>query len=300
MRRFVPFMIAAALCLAALADAQNSAVLFWNMPTSPSQLAHGAGTLSMSDQPQGLSVNPAGLAAVKWRSLTTAGIQWWGGVYGGSVVSVLPVGKRLGVAGVSLSYWTLGTVAAYDDQGNSLGSISGQAICGRLDYGYELFSGFSSGAGLKFANLILPGRRDLGFAVDLAAEYRWRFLAANLQVRDLGPKYPVNDADRDKLPAVASTGARASLWKDRLVAGAQLNGRTGERPYPSIGLEVTPVALVTVRAGYSGEKDKSQMSPFGVGFAVHTTGKQDYTIEYGYRSFGDLGHVQAVSLGINF
>ncbi|MDI6738881.1 MAG: hypothetical protein QME74_00775 [Candidatus Edwardsbacteria bacterium] len=300
MRNFVSVILVAALALSALAGAQNSAVLYWNMPTSPAQLAHGAGTLIMGDEPQGMSVNPAGLAAMKWRSVSTCGVQWWGGVYGGSVGAVLPVGKKLGVAGVSLSYWTLGAIAAYDDRGNPLGNISAQAVCGRLDYGYELFSGFSAGAGIKFFNLILPDRRDFGYAFDLGAEYRWRFLAANMQLRDLGPKYPVNNANRDKLPAIASTGARASLWKDRIVVGAQLNARTGERPYPTLGLDAAPIPLISARLGYSGEKNKDQMSRLGFGLGVHTTGKQDYDIEWGYRSFGNLGFVQSLTLGMNF
>jgi hypothetical protein len=300
MRNFILFICVSTLSLSALAAAQNSAVLFWNMPTSPAQLAHATGTSAMGDEPQGLSVNPAGLAAVKWRSVTTSGVQWWGGVYGGSVCAVLPVGKKLGVASVSLGYWTLGTMAAIDDRGNPLGNISAQAICGGLDYGYELFYGFSAGAGLKFANLILPDRRDLGVAFDLGTVYRWRFVTASLQVRDIGSKYPVNGTGRAKLPAVLAAGARAALFKERITLGAQVNARTGERPYPTVGLELTPITLITARVGYSGEKDKAQMSPFGFGLAVHTTGKQDYAIEYGYRSFGDLGYAQALSLGINF
>jgi hypothetical protein len=269
------------------------------MPTSPAQIVNGAGTLTMGDEPHGLAVNPAGLAAVKWRTITTSGVQWFDGVYGGSVSAALPL-KTHGTVGVALGYWTLGSIASYDGLGAPLGNISPQAFTGTLDYGYELFGGFSAGAGVKFTNLIMPQRTDVGVAFDLGAEYRWQFLAANLQVRDLGPKNPVNGTIRDKLPAVFTSGVRAGLWKERVVMGLQLNARTGERPYPILGLQVTPLAPVTLSLSASGEKDKDKMSRYGAGLTVHTTGKQDYAIEYGYRSYGDLGYAQALSLGINF
>jgi hypothetical protein len=285
---------------AAAAHAQgNSAVYYWNMPTTAGQLAFGAASLTMDQEPQGLAVNPAALAFLKWRTLQTGGVQWWGDIYGGSVNGVLPLAKY-GTASAGIGYWTFGPIAAIDALGTPLGNISAQAITGNLAYGRVLFEGLALGADLKFSNFIQPQRRDLGLAADLGCEYHWRFLAANVQLRDIGPKYPVNSSVRTKLPTVFSAGLRAGLWQDRIALGAQLNARSYERPYAALGLEVTPIPLVSVRLGYSGERDKDQISPLGIGLAIHTTGKQDYLLEYGYRSYGQLGHVQALSLGMNF
>lgn len=298
--RYFTFVLLFAAAAAVPVAAQNSGVLYWNMPTAPAQLAFAAGSAAMADAPQGLAANPAALAAVTWRSLSTAGVQWWEGIYGGSVSATLPIGKRRGTAGAALGYWTSGELIGYDDRGNSLGSISAQAVCGSFSYGYELFGGFAAGAALKFSALTMPQRRDLGFAVDCGAQYRWRSLAANLLAQDLGPKYPVNSAVRGELPFAVSLGGRASLWRDRITVAAQFTARNGERPQPVIGLEASPMPLITARIGYDGQRDRPQASPLGFGLAVRTTGKQDYTVEYGYRSYGDLGRAQALSLGISF
>ncbi|GEM_PF-1384730 len=298
MKRFVPLLLVATMC--ATAGAQNSAVLYWNLPTTPSQLAYGAGTLVMAGEPQGSAANPASLADVKWRSLATAGVQWWGGVFGGSVAATLPVGKRSGTAAVTAGYWGLGAITAYDERGNPLGSVSAQAVCGGVHYGRRLFGGLSAGAGAVFSNLVLPQRSDLGLAFTAGMHYRWRFLSASLLARDLGPKYPVNAAGRGKLPSALTAGVRSSFWGERIAAGLQLEARDGERPYPVAALEAAPVPLVTARLGYSGERDRPEMSPLGAGIAVRTTGRQDFAVEYGYRSYGRLGRVQALSLGIRF
>lgn len=299
MRHFA-FALLIAATAALPAAAQNSGVLYWNMPTAPAQLAYAASSAAMADEPQGLAANPAGLAAVTWRSLSTAGVQWWDGIYGGSINATLPLGRRRGTAGAALGYWSSGSMTGYDDRGAPLGSISAQAVCGAVSYGYQLFDGFAAGLALKFSALTLPQRRDLGFAADCGARYRWRSLAATLLAQDLGPKYPVNGANREQLPAAVSLGGRAALWRDRITVAAQFTARDGERPHPSAGLAVTPVPLLTVRLGYDGQRDRPQLSPLGLGLAVHTTGKQDYTIEYGYRSHGDLGRVQSLALGISF
>jgi hypothetical protein len=299
MKNFVLFISMVAL-VAAAADAQgNSAVYYWNMPTTASQLVYGAGSLTMDQDAQGLTINPAALAYVKWRSLTSGGVQWWGDIYGGSVNGTLPL-KKLGAVGAGLGYWTMGAIPAIDALGKPLGNIRAEAITGNLGYGCLLFSGFALGANVKFSNFIMPQRRDLGLAVDLGSEYRWRFLAANLQLRDLGPKFPINGSARAKLPTAFSAGLRAGLMQERVALAAQLNARTSERPFATLGLELTPLPLVSARIGYSNEHDKDQMSPLGFGLAVHTTGKQDYRVEYGFRSFGRLGDIHAVSLGMNF
>ena len=45
---------------------------------------------------------------------------------------------------------------------------------------------------------------------------------------------------------------------------------------------------------------KPERSPLGMGLALSTTGSQDYRMEYGYRSYGALGSVHAISIGMDF
>lgn len=55
-----------------------------------------------------------------------------------------------------------------------------------------------------------------------------------------------------------------------------------------------------LRLGYDGDDTKPERSQLGLGLCFKQAGKQDYSVEYGYRSWGQLGTIQAVSVGMSF
>ena len=274
-------------------------VMPWNQATSPAEIALSGAVLSMISEPQGLSVNPALLSGVKWRGVNSSGVLWPLDIYGGSVSGVLPAAKA-GVLAAGISYWNYGLLNAYDRLGSQLGTINPQAVSALLGFGRKLYSGLSGGINLKGSMSSIGSNKDYSWASDLALCYDFKYLSANVQLRDAGPRYPVNDSLKHDLLKTFSAGIKKTFFREQLAICLQADAVETQKWHPLLGLEYSPLKALTLRLGYDGDDAKPERSKFGLGFCFKQTGKQDYTVEYGYRSWGQLGTVQAISLGMSF
>lgn len=277
--------------------AQHS--LYWDLPTTPGNISLGTAALAVCAEPEGLAINPAGLADVKWRTARASGLQWWQDVFAGSFSGAMPM-KPLGTASLSLGYWSFGSMSALGPQGQHLGNIESQAVLWGLGWGRPLFYGLSAGLSFKGYSLLMPERKDWGWGADAGVLYGYRFLTATVVIRNLGPKYPVNNSIRFEMPSSANLGLGAKFLGEKLSAGAVLTSARYRKPVLSAGLEVRPVPYAGARLGYDNDRDKPERSPVGLGLSLHTTGAQDYSVEYGYRSYGALGEAHSVSIGMSF
>lgn len=287
----------ALLALAAPLTAQYS--LYWEMPTTPGSLGLGPASLVVSPEPEGLAVNPASLPLVKWRSARAAGLQWWQEVYAGSFSGAVPINK-LGTASLSFGYWSFGSMSALGPLGEPLGNFESQSLLWGLGLGRSLPLGLGAGLALKGYSLMMPDRKDWSWAVDAGVQWRYRLLTGTLLARNLGPKFPVNNAVKFDLPSSANIGLGAELLDGRVEAGMLLTSARDQEPVVSAGVEIKPVPYAGLRLGYDNDDTKPERSSLGVGAALRTTGTQDYSVEYGYRSYGALGDVHAVSVGVSF
>jgi hypothetical protein len=274
-------------------------VMPWNQPTSPAEIALSGAVLELTSEPQGLSLNPALLAGVKWKGISSSGVLWPMDIYGGSVIGVFSV-ARAGTAAAGISYWNYGQLDAYDRLGRQLGTIEPYAVSVMLGFGRRLYGGLSGGISLKGAASTIGNNKDYCWCSDLAVSYNFRHLTANVQLRDLGPRYPVNDSLKYDMVKTVTAGVNKTFFNDRLAAGLQLNAAENQKWHPLLGLEYSPIKAVTIRLGYDGDGNKPERSKLGLGVCFKQTGKQDYSVEYGYRSWGTLGTAQALSLGMSF
>jgi len=287
------FMIA---ILGASAQAQ---VIFWNMPTTADQVIFGSGCFLQSQEPQGLSVNPSYLGFMKYRSFSASGIQWWDDIYGGSASAVMPV-ARYGSASASLGYWSLGTMTGYTDDGQPLGTIQSQATNIGLSYGLVIADAWGAGLNLKASRLDLPDRNDWGWASDLALTYRKGIISGGLMIKDLGPDYPKNNDIRHPLNTTYMAGARISYFENRVNGSLQYNIRKEEGGYPGLSLEYTPLPNLTLKLGYEKVPELDERSPLGFGMEINKIGRRDLSVSYGFRSYGNLGNIQALTMGVSF
>lgn len=293
-------LICSALALGfAISPATAQYSLYWDLPTSPASLSLGLSSLILIPEPEGTIINPASLGSVKWRSAKAAGLQWWQEVYAGSFSAALPLG-RIGTAGASLGYWSFGTMAGLGPNGENLGNFESQSLLWGAGFGRPLFWGWSAGLAIKGYSLLMPDRKDWSWGSDLALKYDYKFLSVHLLARNLGPRYPVNNAVKFNLPSSASLGLGAKFWQDRLAGALIYSSVRGQRPYLSAGMELKPLPFAALRLGYDSDDSKPERSRIGLGLSLSTTGTQDYAVEYGYRSYGALGNVHSISLGLSF
>jgi hypothetical protein len=288
-----------ALLTAFSANMLQGSSLPWGQATSPAEIALSDAVLSLNPEPQGLSVNSALLSGVKWRGVNSSGVLWPLDIYGGSVSGVLPMAKA-GALAAGISYWNYGQLKAYDRLGSQLGTINPQAFSTLLSYGRRLYNGLSGGISLKGAMSSIGSNKDYSWCTDLALCYDFDLLTANVQLSDIGPRYPVNDTLKNDLLKTFSTGVRKTFFDEQLAVALQADAVETQKLHMLLGVEYSPLKAITFRLGYDGDDSKPERSKLGLGFCFKQTGKQDYMVEYGYRSWGQLGAVQAISLGMSF
>ncbi|HAD81584.1 MAG: hypothetical protein A2509_12000 [Candidatus Edwardsbacteria bacterium RIFOXYD12_FULL_50_11] len=294
MKRFI--IILGAVVLAQTVQAQ---LLYWGLPTTAEQVAFGQGCLLQSREPQGLMHNPSSLGFIKYRTLAASGIQWWQEVYGGSASAVLPV-RGYGTASLGLGYWSLGTMAGYSEDGRPMGTVQSQATNLGLGYGLVLDDAWGLGLALKSSRLNLPDRYDWGWSSDIALSYKRGLITGSLMVKDLGPDYPKNNEINYPLNTVYLAGAGAAYFEGKVSGSVQYNIRKEEGGYPSLSLEVAPLSGLDLKIGYEKVPELADRSPLGFGIEIDKLGRRDLSVTYGYRSYGDLGHIQALTMGISF
>lgn len=285
--------------IAMLGLSAQAQVVYWNMPTTADQVAYGRGSYLISREPQGMMINASSLGFLKYRSFSASGIQWWQDVYGGSATAMLPFG-RMGSAGFSLGYWSLGTVTGYTEDGRPLGTIQSQASNLGLAYGLVLYNAWGLGISLKGSRLELPDRNDWGWASDLSLTYKRGALSGVLIASDLGPDYPKNNDIKYPLSTVYMAGAGYALWGGKACGSFQYNIRESEKGYPGLALSIAPLPNLILKAGYDDVPELSDRSPFGFGMEVNKIGKRDLNVSYGFRSYGNLGNIQAITMGVCF
>jgi len=286
----------AILFCAGLSQAQ---LTYWNMPTSAEQAAYGQGCLIQSETPQGMMQNPASLGFIRYRSFTASGIQWWQEVYGCSAGFLQPAG-RYGTLALNLGYWSLGTITEISDGGQPLGTIQSQAVNIGLGYGLVLYDAWGFGLDLKASRLNLPGRYDWGWGSDLALSYKKDRYTGSLLVRDLGPDYPKNTDLRYPLNTFYIAGLKAVFLKGKLSGSLQYNLSEEGRSFPGISVEISPLTALSLKLGYENDPRAEERSPLGLGLEIKKLGRADLSVVYGFRSYGVLGDVQAITMGICF
>jgi hypothetical protein len=292
-------LITLLLATAFMASAGEYTSPVWEFPTSPAELAWGNAALSLAYPPRGMTVNPAMLSQIKWREFCGSGILWFQGTSGGSMNGVLPLGGW-GTSAAAISYWDYGQLERYSEMGLPQGSLNPYAASAAFSYGANVYQKLSLGLSFKGSLQSLEDSKEYQLGTDLSSAYRFKYALVNLMLRNWGPKYPLGDSLKYDLPLTVSCGAAANLFKDKLKAALQINNAKGGDWYPSAAVAVSPWPVLALRAGYDGRPDAVADSRIGFGLSVNQTGQQDYSLEYGYRSFGDLGTVHAVSIGMSF
>lgn len=288
-------IIASILC----ANMAQAHLVYWNMPTSAEQTAFGQGCLIQSETPQGLTQNPAALGFIRYRNFSTSGIQWWQEVYGCSAGFLQPAGKY-GTVALTLGYWSLGTITEISDGGQALGTIQSQAVNIGLGYGLVLYDAWGLGLDIKASRLNLPGRYDWGWGSDLAVSYKRDRYTGSILIRDLGPDYPKNNDISYPLNTHYIAGLKAVFLNGKLSGSVQYNLPKEGNPYPGLSVDIAPVPAFSLKLGYDNDPRAEERSPLGMGLEIKKLGRTDLSVIYGFRSYGVLGNIQAITLGICF
>lgn len=263
--------------------------------------------------------NPAGLAAVPYRTLAFTHNEYFAGMgqeyasYAQPVAApfMLPdggVGSR--VAGVSLNYFYTGNDierrSGLYEGGGAISPVEGRfgAYDMALAFGYagDRSRALRTGAAVKLIRQSIDTESAYGAALDLGALYNFerfgRGFTAGFVLQNIGPGLRFVDRTY-RLPLTAKAGLSHRLPGGTLLA-LDLAKPVDNYPSLALGMEHPLGGRLLLRAGYryrqhGNESGELSGLAFGVGFV---SGR--FTFDYALAPFGELGNTHRFSAAMRF
>jgi hypothetical protein len=209
--------------------------------------------------------------------------------------------------GVSIQYQDYGSFDKLDEFGRDLGTFSAFDMALGITYSERLSRNFSVGVTGKFIYEKIDSLSSDAMAVDLGWLYRFDQgrTSFGMALRNLGSQLKgLTKSHKDPLPFLVDFGISHSLRGMPLTVNADVTAPTDNDIYFSIGGQLESFQPFFIRVGWSSQgldyktgSDKDKLGGFAAGFGYYI---QEYSIDYSYSSFADIGNVHRVSLGYDF
>lgn len=295
------------LCSRAEADSGKAGADFLRIMPSPRAVGMGeAGTGLSDDHLSALSLNPAGLARLRYPEASFVYSQWVEGISLQNLAYAHPT-KTLGAFSLSGTLLQVSPVQAFDNSGGSAGAVKVQDLAIRTAYAKRVFGpprderyGLFAGAGLKYVREQLETVSASAFWFDGGLLYA-RSLGAGAggiggSVESLGRGLRF-DAERDPPPTVARLGLSYSrkVLDDPLTLVWDLRKPSEEGLSFGLGAEYSMRRTVFWRIGWTSESDLGNGMRFGVGFRIKI-----FSLDYALAQFGDFGFTHRIALSTRF
>lgn len=298
-----PLLLAALLSAAALPAAQTNTSAaavggrFLNLPGGARSVAMGGALGADNGSLDGLGANPAGLAGLRGLQASFTHSLW----IEDSSLDHLSAGYSprpgMGLA-ATLDYFNEGSVDAYSLDGGGFpqpaGTLHPFALSAGLSYGQSLGAGWQAGLSVKALDEDLGAAASAGVAADLGLRWAAPVAGLSLGVAAVNLGTPLAGAP---LPASARLALAYDLEPamhfDARVTGDVLWAVQDQtRPQMLAGLELAPVASLTLRAGYrAADEDTRSGAAFGLGLRLGWA-----RLDYAYDLAGALGATQQFTL----
>jgi hypothetical protein len=305
--------------------AGTSAYTFLKIGTGAKSQALGGAFVGLADDETALYYNPAGLTAdaesfelyddlldtpgqkpVQNR-FTASYINYLLDFQYGFIGYVRNLDDRAS-AGLSIAYQNYGTFNRLDAVGDKIGTFGASDMAIGLTYSKRIRSDLSLGGTGKFIYEKIDTYSSDGLAVDVGLMYlvsddgstRLGFALTNFGAQLSG----LTETHKDPLPTKAAVGLSHRLRGLPIVFTTEIGKPFDNEFYLSLGTEIVSLSPFFLRIGwtstgrdYKSGSDSDTLAGFAGGFGY---GYKEYTIDYSYSSYADLGSVHRVSLGAGF
>jgi len=293
------FLLAAALlavsCFAAAATENNSFV-FSEVGLGARSAAMAGAYTAISDM-ESMNWNPGAVGLLDQASLALAYTKWNLSTGFQNILFNYPMG--FGVAGLNISYASMGSTDGRDDFGNLTNkSVDASSFSGSLVFAAPVNKFASAGGAIRFFSQTLAGESmysvllDAGLYAKIADNFTAGFGVKNIgftqdtsgvEAFSLGGSYVTDPKDQNRL--LASVDVKYSL----------AYGTAG-----NLGLEYTFFNDYKLRAGYELKNENNYLSSlpglsFGAGANI-----SGIEADYAAVSYGDLGLMHTVSVSFKF
>ena len=281
-------------------DAGTSAAQFLKLGAGARAAGMGEALAAAADDSTAIYWNPAGLARVNARSLSVMHAAWFEGITYDWISFAMPCRDR-GVFGVGVQYLSYGSIKKTDNTGLETGDFSPADLSVSLSFAGKLL-GFGLGANIKYISQKIINSA-IAYAADFGAQYQSRDMLDNrlifgLAVQNVGTKVKFI-SEEDPLPLNVKLGAAYSIKKNWL-AVLDINAPVDNDVNYGVGTEyacsVNEAVSVLGRLGCNTRnKDTGGLNGLTSGLGVRYL---DYSIDYAFVPYGELGNTQRISLSL--
>lgn len=209
--------------------------------------------------------------------------------------------------GISLNYQSYGSFKRFDRQGAELGTFGAYDLALGVAYSKNLIERFSVGISGKFITESIDGYSSDALALDLGALYQLKGGRSNigLAITNLGTQLKgFSKSHKDPLPLVIDAGFAHHLRGLPLTVTGDLLMPTDNSVYMALGGQFEAFSPFMIRLGwnssgrdYKTESSKDDLAGFSGGFGYNI---KEYSFDYSYSSFADLGNVHRLTLSADF
>lgn len=259
-------------------------------------LAMGGAFSALADDANAINWNPGALGPQSRRSASLSYGSLFDDTKQGFVGYAHPLGDGMGTLAGGVSYLTVSNIPK-----RSADTETADATFGHLDfvvsgaYGRTTaVEGLSVGGALKYMRESIDSYNASAVAIDAGALYKTSVagLSAGGSIRNLGTKL-----GPDPLPTTLKAGAAYRMFKDTLVAAADLDWLAADRRAQfGMGLEYWAHKAVALRAGYQLGRWQDHLGGLnGCSFGFGVSAER-LRFDYAFLPVGRLGDTHRVTL----
>jgi len=264
---------------------------------------------AIADDVNAVLWNPAGLILLKRKEAsftytdvgTVFDASGAGSMYDGFLGYAQPL-KNGDAAAISLQYQEQGKIAYTTESPEIIAKYNlGANYAAILSYARKLSSSISWGGSFKFIQTKLWRETGQAYAVDLGGLYQGpnKKLTIGLSLQNTGTKLKMEDVEQaDPLPQNLKLGMSYKLLTSNphsLILGFDIDKPTTSdaNVTVSLGTEYWFRGLIALRLGYLDKEGNVKGMTQGIGIRY-----RDYGLDFANVPWGELGHVQRISLTI--
>ncbi|MBI3195500.1 MAG: type IX secretion system protein PorQ [Ignavibacteriae bacterium] len=285
---------------------------FLRQDVSARAAALGGNFVSVSNDPNTIFYNPAGLATLQNNKLSFGYFKHLIDINTGHASYATSI-HNFGNVGLGLLYTNYGEFQMTGEEGQDLGTFNAGDFAAVLGYGSELENGLQYGVNSKFIFSSIAGYQSTAVAVDLGVRYviSPESFILGASVLNIGTQLDPYINTRENLPLNVQVGA--TIYPEHIPAAISVGFSKLNEQQDNIldrfksfvvGVEFTASENVALRFGYNNEKRrelKLGTSSGLAGFSVGAGFQSDlYMIDYAFNSLGKVGSLHRVSLGLSF
>jgi hypothetical protein len=287
----------ASLCFAGNAATGTTVGDFLKLSGGVRAAGMGGAFVAVSDDNAAMFWNPAGLAQTSSREFSSTYTSWFQGVYLADVSMAAPVMKDTR-AGLSFTYLNMGEIdeTTLGHPGGTGRTFNPTDIIATLSASRRFVDGCYAGASVKILNEnIADGNSSAGMAIDygIIAATPYKGITFGAAVTNVG-----NLGGMDPLTSAVSAGlAWRLLPNNSLLLACDLDCPNDNYPSLHSGLEYFPVSFLCVRLGVNSVQEQNAGGNMACGLGLKLG---EFSVDYAYAPYGDLGDVHRASISIRF